>query len=184
MEYSECVVPEPVKNVLVGGVMRAFPTLGSRTRLDATDYLREVRLKVVRTAAQGLSESIDPDGIASGLSAAVRQGVNSTIVEDREIQAWMTFSPEGRIFLCAKSLMAGNPKLSEAESMNIVDLMDDDQIYDVSNNIICGVYRKDAALHRQYLYPERYVRVPATPEPEAEKSGAQAEVAATAEVTA
>lgn len=79
----------------------------------------------------------------------------SQLIQDSEVRAWLTFTPEGHFFLLSRSLAKGDPELKPKTVNEILDKMTEDQISEVARNIIVSIWQDDIYLH-SLLYPEKF----------------------------
>lgn len=85
----------------------------------------------------------------------MKEYMSSQLIQDSEVRAWLTFTPEGQFFLLSRSLAKGDSELKSKTVNEILDKMTDDQISDVARNIIVSIWRDDIYLH-SLLYPEKF----------------------------
>lgn len=151
----EKIVAEPLMKRTIDGVERSFPVLGSMTRLDATTQLRNLRQQAFRVAISEFSQGWDSNAAANAVRESMKEYMASQLIQDSEVRAWLTFTPEGHFFLLSRSLAKGDPELKPKTVNEILDKMTEDQISEVARNIIVSIWQDDIYLH-SLLYPEKF----------------------------
>lgn len=148
---AEKVVAKPSITIQVNGQSREFPLLGSMIRLDAISQLRTIRQQSFQSVISGISQSWDPTVAATSLREALQQFQNSMIVQDQEVQSWLSFSYDGKAFLVCRSLKKSDSKLSSKDINEIVDNMTESQIDEIACNVIVGMWPDNEFLHSMIL---------------------------------
>lgn len=121
--------------VVVAGVEREFPMLGSMVLLDATKEIRRVRQDAFLVAGSSICGTGDPTTTVGQIWTALNQYMNSMVVNDAALRSWL-WSYEGAFFLIEKSLKKFNKKLTREEYEQIIDSMTSEQIASVGQELL------------------------------------------------
>ena len=115
---------EDTVQINIMGKEVSFGFLGRAFRLKCVERIREKRKAAFKEAASDLPSN--PVSIASTVSTAIDAHMTSVIVDDSDVNAWLS-TPEGFFYTFTQSALAANPDLPAERISELHDRLATDE---------------------------------------------------------